>query len=156
MASRRPALCGYTLLTTNTWSRRPAIASPTTRSAPPSAYISAVSISVIPRSIPVRNAATSLLRLLTSSPIRHVPWPRTGTLSPPGSLVERIRVTGNDRARAMPLRGLRRAARPHHVVEERADEEDRQQAEDNRTDHPHGLTPCSYLSSMGCDGCAVL
>ncbi len=53
----RPRLCARrcadkTLLTRNSWSRRPAMASPTTVSAPPSAYISAVSIKVMPRSMP--------------------------------------------------------------------------------------------------------
>ena len=50
---------GSTLLTMKTSSRRPAIASPTSSSAPPLAYISAVSISVRPRSMPSRSAATS-------------------------------------------------------------------------------------------------
>ena len=41
-------------------SRCPAIASPTTSSVPPSPYISAVSISVMPRSMPSRSAADFL------------------------------------------------------------------------------------------------
>src|SRR5919201_636494 len=56
-----------------TSSRRSAIASPTTRSAPPSAYISAVSMTVIPSSMPVRSAATSARLRSWSSPMRQVP-----------------------------------------------------------------------------------
>src|SRR5688500_17056381 len=63
-------------------SRRPRMASPTTRSAPPSPYISAVSMWVIPSSIPVRRAATSRLASARRSPIFHVPWPMTGTATP--------------------------------------------------------------------------
>ena len=62
MAEFRPAWCGYTLDTTKMRSRRPAIASPTTSSLPPSAYISAVSTSVRPRSNPRRSAAISAAR----------------------------------------------------------------------------------------------
>ena len=93
-ADFRPALCGYTLLTTNTSSRRPAIASPTISSAPPSPYISAVSISVMPRSRPSRSAATSRAALARRSPIRHVPCPSTGTLVPSGSAVVADRAGG--------------------------------------------------------------
>lgn len=48
--------------TRKTLSRRPVNASPTTFSAPPSAYISAVSMRVKPSSMPARSAATSVLR----------------------------------------------------------------------------------------------
>ena len=78
IADFRPALCGYTLLTTNTLSR-PAIASPTIFSAPPSAYISAVSINIIPRSRPSVSAAISRAALGLRSPIRQVPMPSAGT-----------------------------------------------------------------------------
>jgi hypothetical protein len=47
------------------------------RQAPPP-YISAVSISVIPRSIPNRSAAISPARRPGRSAMFHVPWPRTG------------------------------------------------------------------------------
>src|ERR1043166_1700279 len=81
----REALCGYAFVTTKTRSRWPAIASPTTSSAPPSPYISAVSINVMPRSIPKRSAAISSSRVLFFSPIRQVPWPSAGTRVPLGS-----------------------------------------------------------------------
>jgi hypothetical protein len=93
MVSRFEALLGSTLLTMKTSPRRPLIASPTTSSAPPLPYISAVSISVMPRSMPRRSALISSLRRHASSPIAQVPWPkigtRTGTDSPDGSLVVR-------------------------------------------------------------------
>src|SRR5947209_7489450 len=78
---RREALCGSTLLTRNTASRRPSIASPTSSSAPPSPYISAVSISVMPRSMPRRSAATSSARRARFSPMCQVPCPRVGIRS---------------------------------------------------------------------------
>ena len=53
---------GSTLLTRKMSSRRPAIASPTSSSARPSPYISAVSMSVIPRSTPSRSARISSAR----------------------------------------------------------------------------------------------
>src|SRR5439155_446791 len=81
-----PALCGYTLLTTTTRSRWPAIADPTTSSAPPSPYISAVSMSVIPRSMPRRSAAISPARSRLRSPIPHVPSPSAGTRAPSASV----------------------------------------------------------------------
>ena len=52
---------------------------------PAIAYISAVSITLMPRSIPNRSAATSLARALLLSPILQVPWPRAGTRSPSGN-----------------------------------------------------------------------
>src|SRR5215208_4334155 len=58
----RVAFCGSTLLTRKTSSRLPAIASATTSSAAPSPYISAVSISVMPRSSPVCSALISSAR----------------------------------------------------------------------------------------------
>src|SRR6185503_2139870 len=63
-------------------SRLPAMASAIASSAPPSPYISAVSISVIPSSSPSRMAATSAARSDLRSPMRQVPSPSTGTLSP--------------------------------------------------------------------------
>ena len=75
----RPALCGYTLLTTNSRSRRPAIARATISSAPPSPYISAVSTSVIPRSKPSESAAASAAARALRSPMVHVPRPSAGT-----------------------------------------------------------------------------
>src|SRR6266566_3770740 len=83
--SARDALWGYTFVTINTRSRRPSIASATTFSAPPSPYISAVSINVNPSSIPKRSAATSSPYSLLFSPMPHVPWPSTGTRLPSGS-----------------------------------------------------------------------
>lgn len=83
----REALEGRTFETRKVSSRRPAMASATTTSAPPSAYISAVSISVTPRSRPSFSALTSSARRRESSPIFHVPWPRTGMASPQGSVV---------------------------------------------------------------------
>src|SRR5882724_1393867 len=49
---------------------------------PASPYISAVSIKLMPSSIPKRSAATSLARALLLSPMRHVPCPSTGTRLP--------------------------------------------------------------------------
>src|SRR6478736_349729 len=84
---RREAFPGITLLTMKASSRRPATASPTTSSAPPLAYISAVSINVIPRSMPSRNAVTSSLRRAALSPMVQVPCPRAATVSPVGSAI---------------------------------------------------------------------
>src|SRR5882724_1952799 len=84
---RREAFPGITLLTMKASSRRPATASPTTSSAPPLAYISAVSISVIPRSMPSRSAVTSSLRRFALSPMVQVPCPSAGTVSPVGSAI---------------------------------------------------------------------
>src|SRR5438034_191055 len=67
MVPRSLAFSGSTLLTMNASSRRPASASATTVSASPFAYISAVSISVSPRSRPARSAATSFLRAVAVS-----------------------------------------------------------------------------------------
>jgi hypothetical protein len=47
--------------------------------------VSAVSMKLMPSSIPKRNAATSLTRGLLLSPIRHVPCPSTGTRFPSDS-----------------------------------------------------------------------
>ena len=84
MVPAREAFCGSTLLTMNTSSRRPSMASATILSAPPSPYISAVSISVMPRSRPSLSAATPRRARRALSPMRHVPWPRCGTISPEG------------------------------------------------------------------------
>ena len=74
---RREALCGSTFETRKTSSRRPAIASPTTASARPEPYISAVSMWVMPRSRPRRSAATAAARGACSR--YQVPWPMTAT-----------------------------------------------------------------------------
>src|SRR5690606_15279823 len=50
----------------------------------PSPYISAVSISVRPRSRPRRMVAISSARVAWLSPMFQVPWPSAGTASPPG------------------------------------------------------------------------
>src|SRR6266700_3497513 len=63
----------------------PWIDSATISSAPPSPYISAVSIKLMPSSIPKRSAATSLACALLLSPMRHVPCPSTGTRLPSDS-----------------------------------------------------------------------
>jgi hypothetical protein len=86
MLPARDEFCGSTLLTINTSSRRPSMASATILSASPSPYNSAVSISVMPRSSPSFSAAISSSRRRGLSPMRHVPWPRRGTTSPPGSV----------------------------------------------------------------------
>src|SRR6185437_4260694 len=52
-------------------------------SAPPSPYISAVSMRLMPRSRPSFNALTSPAASRVRSPIIQVPRPRTGNLSPP-------------------------------------------------------------------------
>jgi len=74
---RRAGGLGYTR---NTWSRRPAIASPTISSTRPLPYISAVSTWVRPASSPARKAATAAAR--PSCSMFQVPWPTTGTASP--------------------------------------------------------------------------
>jgi hypothetical protein len=78
MVPRRDALVGNTFETIKTSSRRPVIASATTGSASP--YISAVSIWVMPRSMPRRNAATAVARSPRS--MYQVPCPITGTRGP--------------------------------------------------------------------------
>jgi hypothetical protein len=69
----RVAFLGSTLLTRKTSPRRRTIASATSSSAAPSPYISAVSISVMPRSSPVRNALISSPRRARFSPSVKVP-----------------------------------------------------------------------------------
>ncbi len=69
----RVALCGLTLVTRNTRSRRPEMAAPTTRSAAPLPYSSAVSITVMPSSMPRRITAASWLAGRWPSPIFQVP-----------------------------------------------------------------------------------
>ena len=86
--SAMPALCGYTLDTTNTDERRPAIARATISSAPPSPYISAVSISVMPMSSPRCSAVTSRAARAVRSPIVHVPRPSAGTGVPSASVMQ--------------------------------------------------------------------
>ena len=89
-----PPLEGRTLLTRNTSSRRPSIASPTSSSAAPSAYISAVSIKAMPRSMPRRRASISSLRARGCSAKRQVPIPSTGMRSPDFRVVVRTPVSG--------------------------------------------------------------
>ena len=88
----RAALRGCTLLTMKTSWRRSPTASATTSSAPPSPYISAVSIRVRPRSMAVLRASTSWLRRCAFSPIRQVPMPRQGTCSPSGKVTYRMEI----------------------------------------------------------------
>src|SRR3989441_4354834 len=77
------ALDGNTLVTTKSDSRGyPLIAWATIRSAPPSPYISAVSMWVRPRSRPRRSAATSSRSARRLSPMCQVPCPTTGTSTP--------------------------------------------------------------------------
>src|ERR1700676_4029536 len=77
------AFDGNTLETRNSCSRgSPAIASPTSRSAAPSPYISALSTCTVPSSMPRRSA-----RFASSAPgprvgTFHVPWPTSGTARP--------------------------------------------------------------------------
>jgi hypothetical protein len=47
-----------------------------------------VSISLMPRSMPRRSAATSSFRRRASSDMPHVPWPSEGIASPEGNLVD--------------------------------------------------------------------
>src|ERR1700712_3244454 len=80
MVPRRDALLGNTFETRKRSSRVPAaIASAITGSASP--YISAVSICVMPSSMPRRNAATAPLRSPRS--MYQVPCPMTATSGPP-------------------------------------------------------------------------
>ena len=88
---RFEAFSGSTLLTRNTSSRRPAMASPTSDSERPLPYISAVSMSVRPWSSPRRNAASSAARCSRRSPMFQVPCPSAGTRSPEGSAMVFIR-----------------------------------------------------------------
>ena len=78
MVPRRDALLGSTFETRKISSRRSATASATTSSASP--YISAVSMWVMPRSMPRRNAARAVLRSPRS--IYQVPCPITDTRGP--------------------------------------------------------------------------
>src|SRR5581483_1479084 len=78
----RDAFWGSTLETRKTSSRRPAIASPTSCSASPALYISAVSIWVMLRSMPVRRAVITAWRFFCS--MSHVPCPMIGTSGPVG------------------------------------------------------------------------
>src|SRR4051794_10155660 len=79
MVPRREALLGSTFETRKSFSRgRPAIATAITGSASP--YISAVSICVMPSSMPRRSAATALLRSPRS--MYQVPCPMTATSGP--------------------------------------------------------------------------
>src|SRR5688572_24701144 len=91
MVPAREAFDGNTLETRMTSSRRPSIASATTSSAPPSAYISAVSISDMPRSSPSFSAAISAARADARTPMFQVPWPRTGIGRPSRSFSWRKR-----------------------------------------------------------------
>src|SRR6516165_1753167 len=67
-------------------SRNPSAACATISSARPLPYISAVSIKVMPSSIPSRTAAASSATRRRASPICQVPWPSAGTRSPPGNV----------------------------------------------------------------------
>ena len=78
MVPRREALLGSTFETRKSSSRLPAIASAMTSSASP--YISAVSIWVMPSSMPRRSAATARLRSPRSR--YQVPCPITETSGP--------------------------------------------------------------------------
>src|SRR5882762_2572276 len=73
MVPLRVAWLGSTLLTRKTSSRRPAMASPTSSSASPSPYISAVSMRVSPISRPWRSAAISSLRRRGPRPYAKCP-----------------------------------------------------------------------------------
>src|SRR5882757_4745996 len=79
MVPRREALLGSTFDTRNTSSRWPAMASAMTSSASP--YISAVSIWVMPSSMPRWSAAMAFLRSPRSR--YQVPCPITETSGPP-------------------------------------------------------------------------
>src|SRR5206468_1105321 len=123
----RDAFWGSTLETRKTWSRRPAIASPTSSSTRPEPYISAVSMCVMPASSPARSAASAAVP--PSRSMFHVPWPTTGTATPvgpngsrltevdpappaaPAPLVRRC-VRPLPRRRAFPRRSRSRCARP--------------------------------------------
>src|SRR5690349_19785854 len=69
-------------------SRCPVMARATISSATPPPYISAVSISVMPSSIPSFSAASSSAARRRSSPMCQVPWPKAGMLSPLGSFTD--------------------------------------------------------------------
>src|ERR1700730_3104124 len=97
--------------------RRPATASATISSARPSAYISAVSMWVRPRSSPRDSAAISSFLSLRSSPMCQVPWPTTGRLTPVGpkgrESMRRVYTGPKDRRkRRRRLRRLTRACSP--------------------------------------------
>src|SRR6201996_9508869 len=68
----------------------PSRAVPRKVSAAPSPFISAVSIKVMPRSMPVRRAAISHAHCDDFSPMRQVPWPSDGTDWPWGRSTVRI------------------------------------------------------------------
>src|SRR5215469_10996170 len=70
-------------------SRTPAAARATTSSAAPLPYISAVSIKVMPRSMPSRSADASSAARRRSSPMCQVPCPSAGTRSPSRSVTTR-------------------------------------------------------------------
>src|ERR687889_814297 len=90
MAPRWVACDGSTLLIRKTSSRRPLIASPTSCSVSPSAYISAVSIRVMPSSRPSRSAPISAFRCSRTSAMCQVPCPSTGIFAPAGRAMRRI------------------------------------------------------------------
>src|SRR5699024_1068906 len=80
---RREAFIGSTLSTRNTRSRTGAIASPTRDSDRPPPYISAVSTTVEPASMPARSAAISSPRRSGSSPMYLVHCRLAGSSSQP-------------------------------------------------------------------------
>src|SRR5882724_7406418 len=80
MVPRLEALLGSTFETRKTSSRRPAIAAPMSVSAAPAPYISAVSMWVMPRSIPRRRDA--ITAAASASSARHDPWPTAATRRP--------------------------------------------------------------------------
>src|SRR5215831_182152 len=90
MRLRVVALPGRILVTRKIRGRRPAMTSATSSSAAPSPYISAVSMSVRPRSMPSCSAAISCLRRAARSPSCQVPCPSTATDSP-AMVVKRMR-----------------------------------------------------------------
>lgn len=61
--------------------------SPTNSSVAPSPYISAVSITVMPSSMPARSAAISAARRAGRSPMSQVPCPSLAMVSPSGSAI---------------------------------------------------------------------
>jgi hypothetical protein len=71
-----------------------------------------VSISVSPRSMPSRSAATSSFRIRTLSPKPHVPCPSCGTPSPEGSLTVGRLSSGMTLGRDTQRCGARQA--PHY------------------------------------------
>src|SRR5690348_6292289 len=89
------------------------MARPMTFSAPPSPYISAVSMSVMPRSRPSLSAATMSAPLVRASPMPQVPMPSTGTHSPLGMDICRMtpvpsvfgRMMLTDHGRSRPVEG---------------------------------------------------